>query len=353
MGSVKDLEVIKPPTQDEMGIGRFHFSDRYSVFDWGEMPDHIKGKGTSLCIMGAYFLEELERKGVRTHYRGLVREDGHLVNTRDLKEPTNIMEIDLVNVIYPKVLQDHDRIRYDYSVYSPTLTNFLIPLEVIYRNSIHPDSNIFKGLRDEVIDPYDFGLYYHLVDLIKLKGHLLDISTKLEEIDRYLSTKEAKRMVCLNDLEFKGIEERMEIINKMITSIVERAGLKNEDGKVEFAFTPKRELIVVDVIGTLDECRFTYKGLHVSKEVARQYYKKTRWYRDLLIAKDDAKEKGIIDWKSICKSSPPRLDPRLLEIISNMYEAAANECTALHLFNAPSLSYVMDEYKDYLNMEED
>ena len=55
-----------------MGIGRFHFSDRYSVFDWGEMPDHIEGKGAALCLMGAYCFEHLEEKGVKTHYRGLV-----------------------------------------------------------------------------------------------------------------------------------------------------------------------------------------------------------------------------------------------------------------------------------------
>ncbi|HLD77425.1 MAG TPA: phosphoribosylaminoimidazolesuccinocarboxamide synthase, partial [archaeon] len=38
MGSVKDLAVVRPTTETTMGIGRFHFSDRYSVFDWGEMP---------------------------------------------------------------------------------------------------------------------------------------------------------------------------------------------------------------------------------------------------------------------------------------------------------------------------
>ena len=46
------------------------------------------------------------------------------------------------------------------------------------------------------------------------------------------------------------------------------AGLKNEDGKIELAFDDKRKLMVVDVVGTLDECRFTYEGVHVSKEVA-------------------------------------------------------------------------------------
>ena len=59
MGSVKDLQIIKKPTQTAMGVGRFLFSDRYSVFDWGEMPDHIEGKGAALCLMGAYCFEQL------------------------------------------------------------------------------------------------------------------------------------------------------------------------------------------------------------------------------------------------------------------------------------------------------
>ncbi|HOK57378.1 MAG TPA: phosphoribosylaminoimidazolesuccinocarboxamide synthase, partial [bacterium] len=53
MGSVKDLSVIKLPEDGKSGIGRFIFSDRYSVFDWGEMPDHIIDKGKSMCISTA------------------------------------------------------------------------------------------------------------------------------------------------------------------------------------------------------------------------------------------------------------------------------------------------------------
>jgi len=43
MGSVKDLEVLKRPTKGKMGLAWFRFSDRYSIFDWGEMPD-LKAK---------------------------------------------------------------------------------------------------------------------------------------------------------------------------------------------------------------------------------------------------------------------------------------------------------------------
>jgi len=85
MGSVKDLEVVKKPTKTRMGVGRFHFSDRYSVFDWGEMPDHIEGKGAALCLMGAYCFERLEEKGIRTHYRGLVDEKGKVISFDELE----------------------------------------------------------------------------------------------------------------------------------------------------------------------------------------------------------------------------------------------------------------------------
>lgn len=96
MGSVKDLEVVKKPTETKMGVGRFVFSDRYSVFDWGEMPDLIEGKGEALCMMGAYCFERLEEKGIQTHCRGLVNEDGKVVRFDDLKAPSNVMEVNLV-----------------------------------------------------------------------------------------------------------------------------------------------------------------------------------------------------------------------------------------------------------------
>ena len=70
MGSVKDLEIINHPSEENMGTGRFHFSDRYSVFDWGEMPDLIEGKGQALCLMGAYCFEKLEEKGRLHHLVG-------------------------------------------------------------------------------------------------------------------------------------------------------------------------------------------------------------------------------------------------------------------------------------------
>ena len=136
--------------------------------------------------------------------------------------------------------------------------------------------------------------------------------------------------------------------DETITKAASNAGLKNEDGKIELAFDDKRKLMVVDVVGTLDECRFTYDGVHVSKEIARQFYKKTSWYNDLEQAKKDAEAKGVKDWKSLCKSQPPKLDPKLKTIISQMYMAAANEMTNIKLFDTPKLAKVINDYKEFM-----
>ena len=348
MGSVKDLEIINKPTVDCMGTGRFHFSDRYSVFDWGEMPDRIGAKGAALCLMGAYCFEQLERKGVKTHYRGLVGSNGKAVKLSSLKQPESVMEVSIVNVYKPKSNVAEGKVVHDYSMYSSSLKNCLIPLEIIYRNGLPEGSSVFKRLEQGKITFPDLGLNHYPKPGEQLAKPIFDVSTKLEETDRYVTWHEAQKIAGLTDKELADITDVLVKADETITAMASQAGLKNEDGKIELAFDENRNLMVVDVVGTLDECRFTYEGMHVSKEVARQFYKKTEWYNDLEDAKKEAEAKGIQDWKSLCKSQPPKLDPKLKTIISEMYMAAANEMTGYRLFNAASLADVIVKYKNYM-----
>jgi phosphoribosylaminoimidazole-succinocarboxamide synthase len=348
MGSVKDLEVIKKPTKDAMGVGRFHFSDRYSVFDWGEMPDLIDGKGVALCMMGAYCFERLEEKGIRTHYRGLADKSGKVVRFDELEQPSNVMEISLVNVYRPKAYVQDGKLKYDYGVYTPMLKNFLIPLEIIYRNGLPEGSSVFKRLEQGLITVEELGLDHYPKAGERLAKPIFDVSTKLEEGDRYVSWVEAQRIAGLTDREVDEVKTLLLKVDETITQIAAKAGLVNEDGKIELGFDPLRRLMVVDVMGTLDECRFTYDGLHVSKEIARQYYRKTDWYEDVEEAKKKAEKEGVSDWKKLCKTKPPKLDLALKVIISEMYMATANEMTEKKMFNAPNLANIVTKYKKYL-----
>jgi len=348
MGSVKDLEVVKKPTKDAMGVGRFHFSDRYSVFDWGEMPDHIEGKGAALCLMGAYCFERLEREGINTHFRGLVTRDGKLVSFEELEQPTCIMEFNLVNVFKPKAYRENGKLKYDYSMFTPNLRNCLIPLEIIYRNGLPEGSSIFKRLERGLITVEELGLNHYPKHGERLSKPIFDVSTKLEEKDRYVTWGEAQKIAGLTDEEVEEVKAVLLEVDDMITRIASKAGLENEDGKIELAFDPERRLMVVDVVGTLDECRFTYDGWHVSKEIARQFYRKTGWCRDVEEAKKRAKIEGVQHWRKLCPSVPSKLDPTLKTIMSEMYMAAANELTCHKLFHAPCLAELIKKYRDYV-----
>jgi phosphoribosylaminoimidazole-succinocarboxamide synthase len=345
MGSVKDLEIIKKPTKAKMGIGRFHFSDRYSVFDWGKMPDHIEGKGAALCLMGAYCFERLEEKGIRTHYRGLVDKNGRVLRFDELTEPTNVMEFNLVNVYKPKAYVEEGKLKYDYSIYTSKLKNFLIPLEIIYRNGLPEGSSVFKRLEQGLVTLEELGLDHYPKAGERLAKPIFDVSTKLEQSDRYVNWKEAQQIAGLTDSELEEVKSVLLKVDETITEIASKAGLTNEDGKIELAFDPQRRLIVVDVVGTLDECRFTYEGVHVSKEIARIYYRRTEWAREVEEAKRKAKEKGIEDWKKLVKTEPPKLDPKLKRIITQMYMAATNDITGKRMFDVPKLATIIKEYE--------
>ena len=348
MGSVKDLQVMQKPTKEEMGIGKFRFSDRYSVFDWGEMPDHIDKKGEALCLMGAYCFELLEEKSVRTHYHGLVDENGKTVTFNNLKQPSSVMEVALVNVYRPEICVEQGRLIYDYSAYPSDLKNCLIPLEIIYRNGLPEGSSVFKRLEQGKVTLKDLGLDHYPKPGERLAKPIFDVSTKLEETDRYLTWEEAAKISGLTNIEVAAVKVVLAEVNETINETAAKAGLVNEDGKIELAFDSQRRLMVVDVIGTLDECRFTLNGFHVSKEVARQFYKKTNWYKDIEEAKKTAEAKGIKDWKALCKSQPPKLDAPLKIIISEMYMSAANEMTGRKLFESPNIAEVVKKSKEYI-----
>lgn len=344
MGSVKDLKALKIAQENEMGVGRFIFSDRYSVFDWGEMPDHITNKGAALCLMGAYCFERAEKMGIKTHYRGLVSKDEKIVRIDDLEEPTNIMEVNLVRIIYPKFESGY----YNYSVFDSELTNFLIPLEVIYRNGLPEGSSVFKRLERGEISYTSLGLDHYPKPGERFEQPIFDVSTKLEERDRYITWKEAQAMAKLKDLELNEIKKVLSDVNNLITETAKKANLTNEDGKIELGYGPNRELMLVDVIGTLDECRFTFNEIHVSKEIARQFYKTTDWYNDLENAKEIAKVQRIRDWKKLCSSKPQNLDPELKGIISQMYMSTANAFLGKNIFDSPKLEEVVNSYRKWL-----
>ncbi|MCD6231059.1 hypothetical protein J7K28_00320 [Candidatus Aerophobetes bacterium] len=78
--------------------------------------------------------------------------------------------------------------------------------------------------------------------------------------NRYITREEAEKLVNLGREEIGKIEKIVLLINELIFREVERVGMTNGEGK--------REIMIVNVLETLDECRFTFEGLSLKKEIA-------------------------------------------------------------------------------------
>ena len=336
MTSVKNFRVDREPTADALGRGAFVFTDDYSVFDWGKMPDQIPDKGASLCTMGAFNFELLEDAGVPTHYRGVVSAAGGEDDVRALEaaldagSPPREMAIALTRV--PDLPFEDGS--YDYDAYfSAVGSHYLVPLEIVFRNRVPVGSS----LRSRA-DPEDFGLSLSSWpdEPVDLPEAVVEFSTKYEEQDRYLSRAEAERIAgpaALADLEAVARE-----VNRLVTERAAEAGLTHQDGKIECLYADG-EVRVGDVVGTFDENRFASDGQQVSKEVIRQYHKRTQpeWVEAVSAAKRRATEEGVADWKRLCDRRPDPLPDHVVTAARDLYCAGTNAYVGRPVFDAPAL----------------
>ena len=95
---------------------------------------------------------------------------------------------------------------HDYSMYTPQLKNCLIPLEIIYRNGLPEGSSVFKRLEQGKITPADLGLDHYPKPGEQLSKPIFDVSTKLEETDRYVTWQEAQKIAGFTDSELEEIK---------------------------------------------------------------------------------------------------------------------------------------------------
>jgi phosphoribosylaminoimidazole-succinocarboxamide synthase len=103
------------------------------------------------------------------------------------------MEVNLVNVYKPQTRAVHGKLEYDYSIFTPNLKNYLIPLEIIYRNGLPEGSSVFKRLEQGKVTLKDLGLDHQPEPREHFAKPLFDVSTKLEETDRYVTWKESEK----------------------------------------------------------------------------------------------------------------------------------------------------------------
>ncbi|MES2527580.1 MAG: phosphoribosylaminoimidazolesuccinocarboxamide synthase [Bdellovibrionota bacterium] len=279
MGSAK--LVHKGSTKDVFQLGEnylFQFSDRYSVFDWGEMPDHLEGKGIALADFTKKMYAILGQRGVSHHLQSV---------------PCSSNEI----VVKPfRVVRDQKIM--------PKEENIFVPLEVIFRMGVAKGSSLLKRFPGQYVENQMFD------------KPMIEFTTKLERFDRPLTHEEAKEISNLNDVEWKNLIETTEKIAMTLKETFAFGEITLWDGKVEFAAGTgfNREIVLVDSIGP-DELRLTKDGVQLSKEIIRQYYKGTEWQMRL----DETKRKHGEQFKDYI-SPPEKLNREFKSAVEEMYK---------------------------------
>ncbi len=310
MGSVKNLKIIEKAEKEKMGLGVFDFTNDYSVFDFGKMPDEIPNKGESICRMASYNFKELSKLGIKNHFIEMPK--------------GSEMKVKLVRVLYPQKNE-----------ISENETNYLVPLEIIFRNSLPKGSSVFKRIEKKETTWEELGLDFVPEPGTKLEKPILDVSTKLESKDRYLTWDEAQKLSFLTDEQMSQMKSFAQKINEWITQKSQSIGLEHADGKVEFAIDDSGELMLVDVVGTPDENRLIFNEINVNKQVLRDYYTTTSWAKEVEENPKNAPK-------------PENLPKELIDIASQMYMSVSEHWTGENVWNTPQISEVVETYQNFL-----
>lgn len=257
----------------------FRFSDRYSVFDWGEMPDYLSGKGIALAQFTRVVYRELSQIGIKHHLVHEVAGDNEIVVTPF------------------EVIRD-----------GSSLTgkeNVFIPLEVIFRMGVSRGSSLLKRFPGKYAEGQMFN------------SPVIEFTTKLERFDRPLTHEEAKQLSGLSESEWKRLLQVTTDIALKLKDLFALSQITLWDGKIELALGhyqgQDRDIILVDSIGP-DELRLTRDNVQLSKEVIRQYYRETDWFKRL----DSVKEEFGEDFKNHI-SPPPALPIKFKTSVEEMY----------------------------------
>lgn len=343
-----------------MGEGNCVYSTRYSVLDWGKkrrMPDEIPCADAARCMIAAYVFERLGEMGILTHYLGLVNPDGSLVSVEDAEQPLNAMRVKLVNVYQPEIVGG----KYDYEIFKEFASNFVIPMEFIYRNSAPRGSSLFSRLDTGSLSLRTLGLSEMPQEYQRFPRPYSDLSTKFEEIDRYPDERKRESFeqflrdyVGISHREIGNVRNVILDTNKVITQAVARAGLSNDDGKIELAYAQGRQLMIVDEVATPDSCRLTYPlngvPIDLSKEIPRQWYriKDPEWVAEV----DAAKKAHPTDWHEYVTRDPKNLPEELLQMLGYVYAATTNAVLETQVFpGVPTIPEIAHEYKRYREVE--
>ncbi|MDH6133824.1 phosphoribosylaminoimidazole-succinocarboxamide synthase [Kitasatospora sp. MAA4] len=303
--STKNLQIVEPPTATSEGVGIFEYTDNYTVFHYGRMPDPIPGKGEAVCRMAVANFTMLEAAGVRTHFRRFIA--------------PNRIEFALARLPALTVRP-----------FTSKQGNYLIPLQILFRNELPPGSSVHRRLAAGDLTPADIGLLVIPAVGEKLERLLIEYATTREDVNRFIAPGEAQRLAGLDDEQFEAMRETTVKVNEVLTGHAAKIGLSHCDGKVEYLVTGDQELVLADSPGTPDESRLMFNGVHCGKQTLRDWYVGSG--HEIPVSRLIAEGVPRSRWPQ-----PAPLPPAFVPVMTDLYRSLSEAWTGERLWDAPDL----------------
>ncbi|GGU38487.1 hypothetical protein GCM10010289_69380 [Streptomyces violascens] len=303
--STKNLKVATPVTEASAGVGVFEYTDAYTVFHYGRMPDLIPGKGEAIARMAAFNFRLLEAAGVRTHFRRFIA-------------PHRI-EFDLARLPAPDAVP-----------LGPDVCNTLLPVHVLVRTELPQGSSVHRRLAAGTLTPAQVGLSSLPAAGEELKEPFVEFATMLDDVNEYIDAAEAQRLTGLDDDRFQALRDVTVTVNRVLTEHARTVGLRHGDGKLEFVVAADGSLVLADSPGTPDESRLLFDGVHCGKQVLRNWYVAN----GLEVPVNRLLAEGVPrhQWPT-----PTPLPGDFLPVMSDLYRSLSETWTGERLWNAPDL----------------
>ena len=355
----------------------FEFTDDFSVFDWGKMPDTISKKGLSLALIGAYFFETLStpgtfeelkssphftdldreflselfqskeyislcKNGLGHHYFGL--SDGEktfaLSELLTEKKPETLyLEVAKASVFAPSSKNyGANRIYFYPEELESPLKKRLIPLEVVFRFGMPQGSSLKGRLESNPGYLRELGLKTMPSEGDLFEFPVIEFFTKLEPEDRHLSYQEAVLLSRLSQKQFEELLVTTRALALALRHIFAEHDIALFDGKFEFLLDQEKDrILLADSIGP-DELRLIYRGHHLSKELVRQYYQDSKWAKAVKEAKRLSKIDPSTDFKERCinelNATPEPIASDKKSLIDLLYPVLASTLIGKNLLDS-------------------
>jgi phosphoribosylaminoimidazole-succinocarboxamide synthase len=390
----------------------FAFTDQYSVFDWGKMPDLIANKGTALALIGAHIFQTLSspsfwqtlpqsahlqkfdgaylakrfahpvfsgqsgfaHSGLKSHFQGLFKgtmQSGHWQNLKpfsagngkavDVQKTMDPLDQLVMQILAAKVYwPEHKTLLHENIYFYPPAATIserqLIPLEVVFRFGMVDGSSLKKKLESNPVYAESLGLKTVPKMNEWFSQPVIEFFTKLEPNDRLLSWQEASLMANLSPNQFEWLVEASADIALGLHVLFAENKLELWDGKLEFIFDSSQtggQLLLADSVGP-DELRLLHGGVQLSKEVLRQYYRPSAWAKSLAEAQNIARQNGKEDWQDVCKNklkqTPELLQPDMKHLVDQLYGVITNQLLGYPAFtNHPDIDFYTSALKETLS----